>query len=393
MDDGQAGLNVETPVFAVDVARIRSNLERLAEVKRRTGCSILLAQKGFALWRLYPLIREYLDGVCASSPNEARLGREEFDREVHVFAAAYSAEDVRQLTQWATEIDFNSFDQWKRFRPIVEAAERTIRCGLRINPECSTQHHAIYDPCAPNSRLGIRRNDFEREPLDGISGLHFHTLCEQNADALQVTLEAVERRFGDLIAQMSWFNFGGGHHITREDYDIDLLCRLVADFQQRYGLQVYLEPGEAVVFHAGVLVAQVLDVVHNGMDIAILDVSGTAHLPDVLEMPYRPKVCRLAGDLFPPPDTRAGDPGVKRYTYRLAGLSCLAGDVIGDYSFDDPLRTGDRLVFEDMAHYSMVKTTMFNGVQHPSIALYDSANGSLQTIRRFTYEDFKHRLA
>ena len=391
MENGQ----METPVFVVDTARLRKNLERLAEVKRRTGCKILLAQKGFALWRLYPLIREYLDGVCASSPNEARLGREEFDREVHVFAAAYSDADMRQLAQWADEVDFNSFAQWKRFRAVVEGAARPIRCGLRINPECSTQRHAIYDPCSPNSRLGIRRADFEGESLEGITGFHFHTLCEQNADALEETLAAVEQRFGSLIHGLSWFNFGGGHHITRQDYNLELLCRLVSDFQQRYGVQVYLEPGEAVALDAGVLTAQVLDVVHNGMDIAVLDVSGTAHMPDVLEMPYRPRVCRMEGtDCFPPPSSRAGEPRMKAHTYRLAGLSCLAGDLIGDYSFDEPLQVGDRLVFEDMAHYSMVKTTMFNGVQHPAIALMDSEkDGALQVVRRFAYEDFKHRLA
>ncbi|MDD4736862.1 MAG: carboxynorspermidine decarboxylase [Kiritimatiellae bacterium] len=386
---------IETPMFVVDVQRIRRNLERLTEVKRRTGCRILLAQKGFALWRLYPLIREHLDGVCASSPNEARLGREEFNREVHVFAAAYSEADVRALVQWVDEIDFNSFAQWKQFRALVESAGRPIRCGLRINPECSTQDHAIYDPCAPHSRLGIRRAGFEGESLEGISGLHFHTLCEQNADALERTLGAVEERFGDLIPGMSWFNFGGGHHITRADYDVDLLCRLLSDFQQRYGVQVYLEPGEAVALNAGILAATVLDVVRNETDIAILDVSCTAHMPDVLEMPYRPNVCRMTDDLFPPPEARAGEAGEKAHTHRLAGLSCLAGDVIGDYSFDEPLRAGDRLIFEDMAHYSMVKTTMFNGVQHPAIALYDSDTGTdqLEVVRRFTYEDFKHRLA
>ncbi len=384
---------IETPMFVVDVQRIRRNLERLAEVKCRTGCRILLAQKGFALWRLYPLIREHLDGVCASSPNEARLGREEFDREVHVFAAAYSEADVHELVQWVDEMDFNSFAQWKQFRALVESAPRPIRCGLRINPECSTQDHAIYDPCAPHSRLGICRAAFEGESLDGISGLHFHTLCEQNADALQRTLAEVEERFGDLIPGMSWFNFGGGHHITRADYDVDLLCELVSDFQQRHGVQVYLEPGEAVALNAGVLTATVLDVVRNEMDIAILDVSCTAHMPDVLEMPYRPNVCRLKDNFFPMPSARAGEPGEQAHTVRLAGLSCLAGDVVGDYSFDAPLNAGDRLLFEDMAHYSMVKTTMFNGVQHPAIALYDSGTGKLEVVRRFTYEDFKHRLA
>jgi carboxynorspermidine decarboxylase len=376
---------IATPAYVVETDRLRTNLAVLAGVRERTGCRILLAQKGFAMWHLYPMMREYLDGVCASSPWEARLGREEFGGEVHAFAAAYSENDVRELVRTCDEIDFNSFAQWQRYREIVEQAPRDIRCGLRINPECSTQRRAIYDPCAPFSRLGICRQGFEGELLDGISGLHFHTLCEQDADALAVTLKAVEERFGDILPAMEWVNFGGGHHITRPGYNIQLMEELINSFQQRYDVQVYLEPGEAVALNVGMLVATVLDVVHNGMDIAILDVSCTAHMPDVLEMPYRPEVW-LDGEA-------AGLPETSQFDYRLAGLSCLAGDVIGDYSFNQPLRPGMKLVFGDMAHYTMVKTTMFNGVQHPAIMTYDADHDTLETIRSFTYPDYKTRLS
>lgn len=319
-----------------------------------------------------------LDGVCASSPWEARLGREEFDREVHAFAAAYSEADIRELLILCDEIDFNSFAQWKKFKPFFQGLEKP-KVGLRINPECSTGRTPMYDPCAPHSRLGITRDQFDGESLDGISGLHFHTLCEQNADALEITLKAVEEKFGEFLPQMAWVNFGGGHHITRDDYDIDLLCRLINDFKAKYGVQVILEPGEAVALNTGVLIATVLDVVENNGPIAILDCSCTCHMPDVLEMPYRPGI---AG---------AGEADEKAHTYRLAGMSCLAGDVIGDYSFDEPLKAGDRLVFEDMAHYTMVKTTMFNGIKHPSIAIQRGDN--VEIVREFHYEDYKNRLS
>ncbi len=381
---------MKTPVFVVDEQRIRKNCEILSSVKDRTQCTVLLALKGFAMWPLFPLIREYLDGVCASSPWEARLGREALGKEVHAYAAAYSEADFSELLTLCDEIDFNSFAQLEQFRPQLKEG---IRFGLRINPECSTQpeDHAIYDPCAPRSRLGIRRQDFENQSLDGISGLHFHTLCEQNADDLKTTLEAVEEQFGSFLPQMKWINFGGGHHITRDDYDIDLLCGLVNDFRKRYGVQVILEPGEAVALNAGVLVSTVLDVIDNDGAIAILDTSCTCHMPDVLEMPYRPVIAKLAdGDLFDALNNPAGTAGEKCHTYKLAGLSCLAGDVIGDYSFDEPLAAGDRLVFGDMAHYSMVKTTFFNGIRHPDIAIL--RNGTVEVVRSFDYDDYKHRL-
>ncbi len=380
---------MKTPAYIVDEALIRKNCAVLASVKERTGCKILLALKGFAMWPLFPLLRDYLDGVCASSPWEARLGREEFGGEVHAYAAAYSDADFAELLTLCDEIDFNSFNQLERFRTAgsqaapsqgrMEAGSTVF--GLRINPECSTQggEHAIYDPCAPRSRLGIRRKDFEGQNLNGISGLHFHTLCEQNADDLETTLKAVEEQFGEFLPQMEWVNFGGGHHVTRADYDIDLLCQLINDFKAKYDVQVILEPGEAVALNAGVLVASVLDVIDNDGAIAILDVSCTCHMPDVLEMPYRPEI------------DGAGLPNEKAHSYRLAGMSCLAGDVIGDYSFDAPLKVGDQLVFQDMAHYSMVKTSFFNGIQHPAIAI--KRGDQIETVRKFNYDDYKGRLS
>ncbi|MEE9369378.1 MAG: carboxynorspermidine decarboxylase [Pontiella sp.] len=374
-------MNIKTPAFIVDESLIQKTCEILASVKDRTGCTILLALKGFAMWPLFPLIREYLDGTCASSPWEARLGREEFGGEVHAYAAAYSEADFTKLLTLCDEIDFNSFAQWKQFRPLAGSATRSTKFGLRINPECSTQggKHDIYDPCAPRSRLGIRRTDFKGQSLEGISGLHFHTLCEQNADDLATTLQAVEEQFGEFLPQMEWVNFGGGHHITRPDYDIDRLCRLINDFKAKYDVQVILEPGEAVALNAGVLVTSVLDIIDNDGPIAILDASCTCHMPDVIEMPYRPEV------------EGAGLPNEKAYTYNLAGLSCLAGDVIGDYSFDEPLNIGDQLVFQDMAHYSMVKTSFFNGIQHPDIVI--NRNGKVDVVRAFDFQDYKARLA
>jgi carboxynorspermidine decarboxylase len=369
---------VKTPYFLLNEARLRENGERLRSIRERTGCKILLALKAFSCWPVFPLLRPFLDGVCASSPWEAQLGREEFGGEVHAFAAAYSESDFLKLNTLCNEIDFNSFSQLERFRPLMHPK---VRYGLRINPECSTQpvEHALYDPCAPRSRLGILREQFKGHSLEGISGLHFHTLCEQNADALATTLQAVEEKFGDLLPQMEWINFGGGHHITRPDYDLDQLCGLIIEFQKKYKLQVYLEPGEATALHAGTLVASVLDIIEHDGAIAILDLSCTCHMPDVLEMPYRPEI------------KNASSANEKKWTYRLAGSSCLAGDVIGDYSFDTPLRPGDSLEFLDMAHYTMVKTTFFNGIQHPSIAL-QKEDGTLQVLRQFSYSDFKQRL-
>lgn len=373
---------VETPCYVVDEGRLESNLVRLDGVQRRTGARILLALKGFAMFSVFPLIRRYLQGVAASSLNEARLGFEEFGREVHVYAPAYRDDEMAGLLKYANHMVFNSFAQWRRHKAAVEGCGKPVRCGIRVNPEHSEVKVKLYDPCAPGSRLGVRQAEFEGQDLAGISGLHFHTLCELNSDALERTLPVVERRFGRYLAGMRWINFGGGHHITRADYDLDRLCRVIEGFRGRYPhLEVFLEPGEAIALNTGVLVASVLDVVHNAMDIAILDTSAAAHMPDVLEMPYRPNI---AG---------ADQPGVKAHTYRLGGLTCLAGDVIGDYSFDKPLAPGDKLVFLDMAHYTMVKSNTFNGVGLPSIALFHPASGEVRVVRRFGYEDYRNRLS
>ena len=376
---------VETPAFVVDEGLLVDNLTVLGRVKARTGCRILLALKCFAMFRVFPLLAEVLDGVCCSSPHEARLGREEFGREVHSFAAAYSAADIEALALTSDHLVFNSFAQKERFMPLARqraaALGRELEFGLRINPEHSEGAVPLYDPCAPGSRLGIRRADFRTDRLDGISGLHWHNLCEQDADCLERTVAAVEHAFGDVLPRMAYVNFGGGHHITRPGYDLDLLVSIVNRFRERWGVQVYLEPGEAVALNAGYLVATVLDVVNADLPVAIIDASVPAHMPDVLEMPYRPHIIG------------AGEPGEKGWTCRIGGLSCLAGDVAGEYSFDRPLAPGDRLVFTDMAIYTMVKTNTFNGVQLPSILLYHPDEDRLETVRRFGYEDFKTRLS
>jgi carboxynorspermidine decarboxylase len=370
-----------SPAYVVDLGRLRHNLAILDSVQKRSGAKILLALKAFAMWSVFPIIRETLHGVCASSPWEARLGREEFGREVHSFAAAFREEDVRDLLEISNHLVFNSFAQLERFRPLWEKERSRVSVGLRVNPEHSEGHTAIYDPCAPKSRLGIRSADFEGKSLAGVEGLHFHTLCEQLYEPLGRTARVFEENFGKYLHGMRWLNLGGGHHITREGYDIDALVELVKHFRGKYGVEVYLEPGEAIAIGTGILVGEVLDVVRNEMDIAILDVSATCHMPDVLEMPYRPGI-------------RGGfDAGVKAHTYRLGGSSCLAGDVVGDWSFERPLKSGDRLAFLDMAHYTMVKTTTFNGIQHPAICTFEPETGELKVVRRFTYEDFKGRLS
>jgi carboxynorspermidine decarboxylase len=368
-----------SPAYVVDLGRLRHNLAILDQVQQRSGAKILMALKAFSMWSVFPLVSKTLQGVCASSPWEARLGREEFGGEVHSFAAAFKESDVKELLAISDHLVFNSFGQLERFRPLWEKSGVSI--GLRVNPEHSEGHTPIYDPCAPISRLGIPRGEFEGKSLKGVAGLHFHTLCEQLFEPLERTAKAFEEKFAEFLPGMKWLNLGGGHHITREGYDIDALVELVKYFKGKYGLEVYLEPGEAIAIGTGILVSEVLDVVHNEMDIAILDVSATCHMPDILEMPYRPAI------------TGGHDPGVKAHPYRLAGPSCLAGDVIGDWSFDRPLQPGDRLCFEDMAHYTMVKTTTFNGIQHPAICTFEPENGELKVVRRFGYEDFRRRLS
>ncbi len=372
-----------TPCYVIDEEKLKENLSILKEVKEKAGCKILLAQKAFSCFYEYPMIGQYLDGTTASGLYEARLGKEEMGKENHVFAPAYKDADMKELGQICDHIIFNSFAQLRRHKDAVSGKS----LGLRINPECSTQgDHAIYDPCAPGSRLGVTKEVFEREiktepELFGVlDGLHFHTLCEQNADDLAKTLEAVEEKFGPWLHKIKWLNMGGGHHITRDDYDRKLLIKCIRHIRDTYGVEVYLEPGEAIALNAGYLVTEVMDIVENGLSVLILDASAACHMPDVLEMPYRP------------PLKDSGKAGEKPFTYRLSSCTCLAGDVIGDYSFDKQIHVGDKLYFQDMAIYSMVKNNTFNGIPLPGIAVMKE-DGDCELIRTFGYGDFKGRLA
>ncbi len=373
--------SLPSPCYVVDEDLLVKNLEILRSVQERTDCSILLSQKGFSMFSVYPLIKKYLKGVTSSSLFEARLGFEEMGGEVHTFAPAFIDDDFEEILKYSDHIVFNSFNQWNRYKNRVKAVtSKKIECGIRINPEYSEIEKPIYDPCYRHSRLGVTLENFRPDELDGIDGLHFHTMCEQNSDTLERTVRVVDEKFGRYIRGMKWLNMGGGHHITRHDYDIETLIRSIMFFKEKYDVKVYLEPGEAVALNTGFLVAGVLDIVKNGMEIAILDASAACHMPDVLEMPYRPEI------------VGAGKPGENPYVYRLAGNTCLAGDVIGDYSFKKPLKPGDKLAFCDMAHYTMVKNNTFNGLNLPSIALYSKAEG-IKIIKKFGYEDFKTRLS
>ena len=371
---------LQTPVYVVDELALRRNLETLSGVQRRTGCHILLAQKAFSLFYAYPLIGRYLAGTTASGLFEARLAHEEMPgRENHVYSPAYTPAEMAELVAICDHISFNSLAQLEAHRPLWQGRRASV--GLRVNPEHSTQEgHAIYDPCAPGSRLGIRRCDMPARLPNGVEGLHFHTLCEQDAAPLVETFAAFEQAFGEYLPQLRWLNLGGGHHITRPGYDLAALEGLILSIREKYGLEVYLEPGEAIALNAGTLITTVLDIVPGETPVLILDASAACHMPDVLEMPYRP------------PLHGAGLPGEKPYTCRLAARTCLAGDVIGDYSFDAPPQVGDRLVFGDMAIYTMVKNNTFNGMPLPDIAWRD-AEGGCRVIRRFGYEDFKTRLS
>lgn len=373
-----------SPCFVVDEVAVERNLKILKYVADQSGARVLAALKAFSMWSLAPLTSKYLTGTCASGLYEAKLGHEYYQGEVHVFSAAYSGSDLRELLEFAHHIVFNSCGQWQRFQSLIKAAKAKrpeLKFGLRINPEHSEGAVAIYDPCARGSRLGITLSQMDESILEGISGLHFHTLCEHGLEPLQRTLQAVEEKFGHLLPQMEWINFGGGHHISAPDYQVDQLISLIKGFSSRYKVQVYLEPGEAIAIGTGILSCEVLDITWNQLDQAILDTSATCHMPDTLEMPYRPDICG------------AGEAKKLPYTYRLGGLTCLAGDVIGDYSFEQPLEIGQRLIFEDMAHYTMVKTTSFNGTQLPAIALWNSETDDLRVIKKFSYEDFKNRLS
>ena len=375
--------DLSTPCYVISEAGLRRNGEILQGVQKRTGAKILLAQKCFANFGTYPILQEYLAGTEASGLYEARLGAEEMPgKECHVFCGAYREQEFTELLQYADHIVFNSPRQLAQFGQRAKAAGKSI--GLRINPECSTQEgHAIYDPCAPGSRLGTTRSQWNAQMtpnlIELLDGLHFHTLCEQNSDALETTLQAVTEKFGEFLPKMKWLNFGGGHHITRPDYDLAKLERCILTMRDTFDLQIYLEPGEAVALNAGTLQTTVLDLLHNGMDLAIVDTSAACHMPDVLEMPYRP------------PLKNSGEKGEKAFTYRLGGPSCLAGDVIGEYSFDEPLQIGQRLVFEDMAIYTTVKNNTFNGMPLPSIYL-EKLDGDCVPLAEFGYENFKMRL-
>lgn len=372
--------NLPSPAYLVDERLLTKNLETLNYVQEKSGAKILLAQKGFSMHAMYPLVGKYLHGVTSSSLFEARLGFEEMGKEVHVYAPAYVDREFDELLRYSDHMVFNSFDQWSRFKQRVQNAPKQISCGIRVNPEYSEIEVPLYDPCYNFSRMGVTLPNFRPDELDGIDGLHFHTMCEQNSDTLERTLKVVEEKFGQYLHGMKWLNFGGGHHITRPDYDLDTLIKCILHMKQTYNVEIYLEPGEAVALNTGYLVATVLDTMHNGMDIAILDTSAECHMPDVLAMPYRPGIIG------------AGEPGEFAHTYRLGGMTCLAGDVIGDYSFPEPLKYGDKLIFTDMAHYSMVKNHMFNGVNLPAIASYNEAEG-LKVIREFEYSDFSGRLS
>ena len=370
---------VPTPAYVIDEAKLIKNLEILKSVQDRTGCKVLLAQKAYSMYATYPLISQYLAGTTASGLYEAKLGREEFGGEVHVFAPAFKDADLEEILEIADHIVFNSERQLRKHVEKCRAAGVSV--GLRINPECSTQgDHALYDPCAAGSRFGVRLDQFSEDLLNLVDGLHFHTLCEQNSDDLKTTLEAVEAKFGPHLHRIKWLNMGGGHHVTREDYDLDLLISSIQQMQEKYGLEVYIEPGEAIALNAGYLVTEVLDIVENGIETLVLDASATCHMPDVLEMPYRP------------PLRHGFEAGEKPYTYRLSSNTCLTGDIIGDYSFEKPVEIGDKLYFEDMAIYSFVKNNTFNGIGLPSLVLMDKT-GDCRIVKSFGYEDFKGRLS
>jgi len=371
---------VPTPCYVVDERLLKRNLEMLDHVQKRTGCHILLALKGFSMHATFPLVGKYLAGVTSSSLFEATLGREMMNKEVHAYVPAYIPSEFSKYLETCDHLVFNSFDQWERFKPEVMAYEKHVSCGLRVNPEYSEIEVPLYNPCYANSRLGIPKSQFKPELLEGIEGIHFHTLCEQNSDALKRTIPHLEEKFGAYMHQMKWINFGGGHHITRDDYDIETLIEVICYIKEKYHVEVYLEPGEAIALNTGFLVSEVLDIVHNGMDIALIDASAACHMPDVIEMPYRPHI--IGSD----------QPGTLAHTYRLGGVTCLSGDIVGDYSFEKPLAIGDRLVFTDMAHYTMVKNNMFNGVNLPSIAIV-TEEGDIKIIRTFGYDDYKQRLS
>lgn len=368
---------IKTPVYVCEEALLEENLKILSYVKNKSGAKILLALKGFAFWDSFYLVSKYLDGCTCSGLHEAKLAHEKFQKEVHTYSPAFKDEDFDEIVKISNHVVFNSFSQWKKFKKI--ALKNKISCGLRINLEVSSSPVEMYDPSAKFSRLGITKANFKEDEIEGIEGLHFHALCEQNVDALEKVLESFEEKFSKFIPKMKWINFGGGHHITRDDYDVEKLIQVIQNFKKRYNnIEVYLEPGEAVGWQTGALVASVLDIVDNEMKIAILDTSAEAHMPDTILMPYRANV------------RNASLPNEKKFTYKLAGNTCLAGDIMGDYSFDESLCVGQKIIFEDMMHYTIVKNTTFNGIKLPDIAMLKK-DGSYEVTKYFDYEEYKRR--
>ena len=371
-----SNLDIDTPCYVCEQKLLENNLKILKDIKEKSGAKILLALKGFSFYHFEPFISNYLDGCCASGLWEARLSNEEFKKQTHTFSPAYKEEDIDEIIDISNHVVFNSFSQWQKYKS--RAIGKTSP-GIRINPECSASPKEIYNPCARYSRFGVTLKEFDENLLDGIEGFHIHALCEQGADELEVVLETFEKNFGRFIHKMKWVNLGGGHHITKDGYDRQKLIDMIKEFKTKYKVDVYLEPGEAVGWQCGVLVCSVIDIVYNEMKIAILDTSAEAHMPDTIIMPYRSDV------------RNASKSGVKKYTYRLTGNTCLSGDIMGDYSFDKALNIGDKIVFEDQIHYSIVKNTTFNGIKLPSIAMIDK-NGEYKVLKKYLYEDFKRRI-
>ncbi len=390
MSQYQAGLpeiylskDLPSPCYVCEEALLEENLMLMQQVQQRSGAKIILALKGFSMWSTFDLVKQYLHGATASSVWEAKLAREEMNQEVHAYSPAYKQQDIDELVQLVDHLSFNSLTQWQQHVLQVKAAG--VSMGLRVNPEHQEAETALYDPSAPGSRLGVRADELtaweeQGNDLSDIEGLHIHNLCECDSFATERTIKAVEEKFAKWLPQMKWINLGGGHLMTRKGYDVEHLISVLKAFREKYDIELILEPGSAVAWQTGPLISEVVDIVENQGDIAILDISATAHMPDVLEMPYRPTI------------TGASEANDKAFTYKLGGNSCLAGDVIGEYSFDQPLKVGDRVIFEDMVHYTMVKTTFFNGVQHPDIGILKK-DGSFKHVRHFTYEDFKGRLS
>jgi len=373
-------IKLPSPCWILEEQKLRKNLELIAHIKEKSGAKVLLALKGYALWKSFPLIKSYLDGCCASGLHEAKLASETFGKEVHTYSPAFKEEEIAEIAQISHHLVFNSPSQFQHYTAQAKAINPKLSLGLRVNPEYSESPKEIYNPCGLYSRLGTTLKNIDESIVKECDGLHFHALCEQDSSALENVLKNFEEKFGKYIPQMKWINFGGGHHLTRKGYDIEKLIHLIKNFKEKYHVEVYLEPGEAIGWETGTLVTTVLDIVHNGMDIVILDSSAEAHMPDTIIMPYRAEV------------RDAGVAGEKAHTYRLAGNTCLAGDIMGDYSFDVPLKIGDRVIFEDQMHYTMVKATTFNGIKLPSIAI-QKEDGSIEVVREYGYEDFRDRLS